>query len=884
MAGMSPMMVHYLETKKQYPDCILFYRLGDFYEMFFEDALTVSKELEITLTGKECGLEERAPMCGIPYHALENYLYRLVQKGYKVAIAEQMEDPKLAKGLVKREVIRVVTPGTITSAQALDETKNNYLMGIVYIDERFGIAVSDISTGDFLVTEVETERELADEINKFSPSEIICNDAFFVSGVDTEEVKNRYQTVIAALDNHFFSDEGCRRILKEHFKVGSLDGLGLQDYDTGVIAAGAVMEYMYETQKSTLSHITTIVPYSTGQFMIIDTSTRRNLELLETMREKQKRGTLLWVLDKTKTAMGARLLRTYIEQPLIHKDDIIARQNAIEELNMNYISREEICEYLNPIYDLERLIGRISYKTANPRDLISFRNSLEMLPYIKDLMGEFTTPLLKELWEELDALEDVHDLVSRAIVEDPPISLRDGGIIKDGYHEETDKLRHAKTEGKTWLAELESRERDKTGIKNLKVKYNKVFGYYFEVTNSFKGMVPDYFVRKQTLANAERYTTDELKELEDMILGAEDKLYTLEYGLFCEVRDAIAAEVLRIQQTARAIAGIDVMTSLSVVATKNNYVKPRINEKGVIDIKNGRHLVVEKMMRDDLFVANDTYLDNSKNRLSIITGPNMAGKSTYMRQTALIVLMAQLGSFVPADDANIGICDRIFTRVGASDDLASGQSTFMVEMTEVANILRNATKNSLIVLDEIGRGTSTFDGLSIAWAVVEHISNPKLLGAKTLFATHYHELTELEGTINGVNNYCIAVKEQGDDIVFLRKIVKGGADKSYGVQVAKLAGVPDSVIVRAKELLVELSDADITARAKEIAEAGAGAPKHASIPRPDEVDLQQMSLFDTVKDDDIVRELGELELGNMTPIDALNTLYRLQTKLKNRWQ
>ena len=884
MAGMSPMMVHYLETKKQYPDCILFYRLGDFYEMFFEDALTVSKELEITLTGKECGLEERAPMCGIPYHALENYLYRLVQKGYKVAIAEQMEDPKLAKGLVKREVIRVVTPGTITSAQALDETKNNYLMGIVYIDERFGIAVSDISTGDFLVTEVETERELADEINKFSPSEIICNDAFFVSGVDTEEVKNRYQTVIAALDNHFFSDEGCRRILKEHFKVGSLDGLGLQDYDTGVIAAGAVMEYMYETQKSTLSHITTIVPYSTGQFMIIDTSTRRNLELLETMREKQKRGTLLWVLDKTKTAMGARLLRTYIEQPLIHKDDIIARQNAIEELNMNYISREEICEYLNPIYDLERLIGRISYKTANPRDLISFRNSLEMLPYIKDLMGEFTTPLLKELWEELDALEDVHDLVSRAIVEDPPISLRDGGIIKDGYHEETDKLRHAKTEGKTWLAELESRERDKTGIKNLKVKYNKVFGYYFEVTNSFKGMVPDYFVRKQTLANAERYTTDELKELEDMILGAEDKLYTLEYGLFCEVRDAIAAEVLRIQQTARAIAGIDVMTSLSVVATKNNYVKPRINEKGVIDIKNGRHPVVEKMMRDDLFVANDTYLDNSKNRLSIITGPNMAGKSTYMRQTALIVLMAQLGSFVPADDANIGICDRIFTRVGASDDLASGQSTFMVEMTEVANILRNATKNGLIVLDEIGRGTSTFDGLSIAWAVVEHISNPKLLGAKTLFATHYHELTELEGTINGVNNYCIAVKEQGDDIVFLRKIVKGGADKSYGVQVAKLAGVPDSVIVRAKELLVELSDADITARAKEIAEAGAGAPKHASIPRPDEVDLQQMSLFDTVKDDDIVRELGELELGNMTPIDALNTLYRLQTKLKNRWQ
>lgn len=884
MAGLSPMMVHYLETKKQYPDCVLFYRLGDFYEMFFEDALTVSRELEITLTGKECGLEERAPMCGVPHHAIDNYLNRLVSKGYKVAIAEQMEDPKLAKGLVKREVIRVVTPGTITSAQALDETKNNYLMGIVYVDERFGIAVSDISTGDFLVTEVESERELTDEINKFSPSEIICNDAFYMSGVDMDELKTRYHTVVSSLDNRYFAEEGCRRLLKEHFKVGSLDGLGLSDYDTGVIAAGAVMEYLYETQKNSLSHITTVTPYSTGQFMMIDTSTRRNLELLETLREKQKRGTLLWVLDKTKTAMGARLLRTWIEQPLIHKADILKRQNAVEELNMNYISREEIGEYLNPIYDLERLIGRISYKTANPRDLISFGNSLEMLPYIKDILREFTSDLLKELCEELDALEDIHELIGRAIVDDPPVSVRDGGIIKDGYHEETDKLRHAKTEGKTWLAQLEARERDKTGIKNLKIKFNKVFGYYFEVTNSFKDMVPDYFVRKQTLANAERYTTDELKELEDMILGAEDKLFSLEYGLFCDVRDAIGAEVLRIQKTARAIAGIDVLTSLSSVAMKHNYVKPKINEKGLIDIKNGRHPVVERMIRDDLFVANDTYLDNAKNRLSIITGPNMAGKSTYMRQTALIVLMAQLGSFVPADEANIGICDRIFTRVGASDDLASGQSTFMVEMTEVANILRNATKNSLIVLDEIGRGTSTFDGLSIAWSVVEHISNPKLLGAKTLFATHYHELTELEGTIGGVNNYCIAVKEQGDDIVFLRKIVKGGADKSYGVQVAKLAGVPESVITRAKELLAELSDADITARAREIAEANASVTKRASVPRPDEVDLQQMSIFDTVKDDDIIKELGELELGNMTPIDALNTLYRLQTKLKNRWQ
>ncbi len=884
MAGLSPMMTHYLETKKEYPDCVLFYRLGDFYEMFFEDAVTVSRELEITLTGKECGLEERAPMCGVPHHAVENYLIRLVQKGYKVAIAEQMEDPKLTKGLVKREVIRVVTPGTITSAQALDETKNNYLMGIVYVGETFGIAVADISTGDFLVTEVESERELTDEINKFNPSEIICNEAFYVSGVDIEDIKNRYHAVVSSLDNHFFSDEVCRKILKEHYKVGALSGLGLEDYDTGIIAAGSVMQYMYETQKSSLSHITNITPYSTGQFMIIDTSTRRNLELLETLREKQKRGSLLWVLDRTKTAMGARMLRTYIEQPLIHKSEIIKRQNAIEELNMNYISREEICEYLNPIYDLERLIGRISYKTANPRDLISFKNSLEMLPFIKNILGEFNSEMLKDIQEELDPLTDVKDLIDRAIIDDPPITVREGGIIKEGFHEEADKFRHAKTEGKSWLAELESREKEKTGIKNLKVKYNKVFGYYFEVTNSFKDLVPDYFIRKQTLANAERYTTDELKELEDVILGAEDKLYTLEYQLFTEVRDSVAAQVLRIQKTARAVAGIDVITSLSSVATRNNYVKPGINEKGVIDIKNGRHPVVEKMLRDDLFVSNDTYLDNSKNRLSIITGPNMAGKSTYMRQTALIVLMAQIGSFVPADEANIGICDRIFTRVGASDDLASGQSTFMVEMTEVANILRNATKNSLIVLDEIGRGTSTFDGLSIAWAVVEHISNSKLLGAKTLFATHYHELTELEGTISGVNNYCIAVKEQGDDIVFLRKIIKGGADKSYGIQVAKLAGVPDTVIYRAKELLSELSEADITVKAKEIAETNSNMTQRKAIPKPDEVDLQQMSLFDTVKDNDIIKELGELELGNMTPIDALNILYRLQTKLKNRWQ
>ncbi|WP_418452474.1 DNA mismatch repair protein MutS [Candidatus Ventrimonas sp.] len=876
------MMAQYMETKKQYSDCILFYRLGDFYEMFFDDALTASRELEITLTGKECGLEERAPMCGVPYHAVDSYLSRLVQKGYKVAIAEQMEDPKLAKGLVKREVIRVVTPGTITSAQALDETKNNYLMGIVYLADKMGVSVADITTGDFLVTEVSTDRALFDEINKFSPAEVICNDAFSMSGISLEDLKDRYHFTVSALDSHFFQDDSCRRVLREHFKVGSLEGLGLGDYDCGVIAAGAVLQYLYETQKSTLDHLTTIVPYATGNYMVLDSSTRRNLELLETMREKQKRGSLLWVLDKTRTAMGARLLRTWIEQPLISREDILKRQNAIEELNLNYISREELGEYLNPVYDLERLIGRISYKTANPRDLLAFRNSIAMVPHIKRLLGEFTSDALKELEQELDPLEDLEDLITRAIVEEPPITVREGGMIRDGYNEEADRLRHAKTEGKTWLAELEARERESTGIKNLKVKYNKVFGYYFEVTNSFKDLVPEYFIRKQTLTNAERYTTDELKNLEDVILGAEDKLFSLEYDLFCGVRDAIAAEVVRIQKTARAIAAVDVFVSLSVVATRSNYVKPQINEKGTIQIKGGRHPVVEKMMRDDMFVANDTILDNSRNRISIITGPNMAGKSTYMRQTALIVLMAQIGSFVPADQANIGICDRIFTRVGASDDLASGQSTFMVEMTEVANILRNATRNSLLILDEIGRGTSTFDGLSIAWAVVEHISNTRLLGAKTLFATHYHELTELEGLMSGVTNYCIAVKEQGDDIVFLRKIVKGGADKSYGIQVAKLAGVPDSVISRAKELVEQLVDSDLTARTREIAEGNAPAG-HKPVPKPDDVEMSQLTLFDTVREDDIIEELKNLELGNMTPIDALNTLYRMQTKLKNRW-
>ena len=879
--SITPMMQQYLETKKQYKDCIIFYRLGDFYEMFFEDAITASKELEITLTGKNCGLEERAPMCGVPYHAVDSYLNKLVTKGYKVAIVEQVEDPATAKGIVKREVVRIVTPGTNLNTSALDETKNNYLMSIVCVENCFGIAIVDITTGDFFVTEVENNRALLDEIYKFMPSEIICNGAFLLTGIDIDDLKNRLNITLFQLESWYFDYDMCKKALTDHFKVYDLSALGIDNYDVGTNAAGALMQYLIETQKNSLSHLTQIIPYSTNKFMILDTSTRRNLELCETLREKQKRGSLLWVLDKTKTAMGARMLRSYIEQPLIDKESIIKRQKAIEELNKSLITRDELREYLSPIYDLERLISKVAYKSANPRDLIALLNSLKMLPHIKTVIQDFKSPLFKEITEDLDVLDDITSLIDNSINEDPPINIKEGGIIKEGYNEEVDRLRKAKTEGKTWLAELETKEKEKTGIKGLKIKYNKVFGYYLDVTNSYKDLVPDYYVRKQTLTNSERYTTDELKQLEDVILGAEDKLFSLEYNIFSEIRDEISSQVVRIQTTAKALAKIDVFASLAYVAEHNNYVKPNINEKGIIDIKNGRHPVVEKMMPDSMFVTNDTYLDMNNNRVSIITGPNMAGKSTYMRQTALITLMAQIGSFVPATSANIGVCDKIFTRVGASDDLASGQSTFMVEMTEVANILRNATPKSLLILDEIGRGTSTFDGLSIAWAVVEHICDIKLLGAKTLFATHYHELTELEGTMKGVNNYCISVKEQGDNIVFLRKIVKGGADKSYGIQVAKLAGVPDSVINRAKELVAELSNADITAKAKEI--AANMTPGNSIKGVNDNVELHQMSLFDTVKEDDIITEIEELDLGTMTPIDALNHLYKIQNKLRNRW-
>ena len=882
MAELTPMMQQYIETKKQYQDCILFYRLGDFYEMFYEDALTASKALEITLTGKSCGQEEKAPMCGVPYHAVESYLNKLVSMGYKVAICEQVEDPKQTRGIIRREVVRIVTPGTNLNIQALDDGKNNYLMSIVWAAGRIGVSIADVTTGDYFLTEIEDEKKLIDEINKYMPSEIICNDAFLVSGVDIEDLRNRLGITIYALEAVYFDETSCRACLQKHFKVGALTGLGIEDFPCGLIAAGSLLQYLYENQKTSLEHFTHLYPYLISRYMLLDSSTRRNLELTETLREKQKKGSLLWVLDKTRTAMGARMLRTFLEQPLIEKESIERRLDAVQALFTDAIVRDELREYLRSIYDLERLLGKVSYRTANPRDFLALQSSLSMLPHIRTVMEELKPKALVKIREEIDDLQDISELIARSIVEEPPLSIREGGIIKEGFDADIDELRRARTEGKTWLAQLEEEDRARTGIKNLRIRYNKVFGYYFEVTNSYQNLVPDDYIRKQTLANAERYTTPRLKELEDMILNAEDKLNTLEYDAFCRIREAIAGQIERIQQTAKAVARLDVFASLALIAEQNHYVRPTLNEKGVIDIRDGRHPVVEQMIRHDMFIANDTYLDNKRRCISVITGPNMAGKSTYMRQSALIVLLAQIGSFVPAGSADIGIVDRIFTRVGASDDLASGQSTFMVEMNEVANILRNATKNSLLILDEIGRGTSTFDGLSIAWAVIEHISNKKLLGAKTLFATHYHELTELEGKMSNVNNYCIAVKEKGDDIVFLRKIIKGGADRSYGIQVARLAGVPDIIIDRAKEIAEQLSDNDITEKVQHIATAATEGKKKAA--HYDDVDLTQMSLFETARDEDVLHELKTIDISNLTPLDALNTLYRLQNQLNNRWQ
>lgn len=880
VAKLSPMMEQYVATKEKYKDCILFYRLGDFYEMFFDDAILASKELEITLTGKDCGMEERAPMCGIPFHAADTYINQLVKKGYKVAIGEQVEDPKLAKGLVKREVIRIVTPGTNLSSESLEESKNNYLMCISYVGKNYGISVTDLSTGVFKTCQIQQAEKVVDEINKFQPSEVL-----YQAGVEQVEeihaVCERLQVSHTEAPDYYFNLETDEETLKRQFHINSIEGLGLKDSPACVASCGALMQYLHETQMSSLSHINHIETYSVDSFMILDSATRRNLELTETLRDKQKRGSLLWVLDKTKTAMGARKLREFVEQPLLYKDAIEKRLDAIEAINKELIVREELREYLNTIYDLERLLTRIALKTANPRDLLAFKTSIQYLPDIYNLLRELPCERINEIYEDYDSLEDLYDLLEQAIVEEPPVSIKEGGIFKQGYRDEIDELRLAKTECKTWLADLESKEREKTGIKGLKIKYNKVFDYYFEVTNSFKSLVPDYFIRKQTLVNAERFTTDELNTLSGKILGAEDKLYALEYDCYVELREKLAAALVRVQKMAGYIAELDALCSLAYVADKNNYVRPSLNTDGVIDIKGGRHPVVEEMLANDSFVENDTYLNNAESRISIITGPNMAGKSTYMRQTALITLMAQIGSFVPAESANIGLCDRIFTRVGASDDLASGQSTFMIEMNEVANILRNATKDSLLILDEIGRGTSTFDGLSIAWAVVEYIADPNILGAKTLFATHYHELTELEGKLSSVNNFCIAVQEEGDDIVFLRKIIKGGADRSYGIQVARLAGVPEPVLKRAREICNELIDSDITTKVKDIDIK----PALSEQPKKKETrssDYEQLSLFSSPVEMTIANELKTMDLNNMTPIKAMLYLQELQERLKQQ--
>ncbi len=882
---MTPMMEMYCKTKEEYKDCILFYRLGDFYEMFFDDAITASKELEITLTGKDCGMEERAPMCGIPYHAYENYLNRLVEKGYKVAICEQVEDPKQAKGLVKREVIKVVTPGTNMSTGSLNEAKNNYLMSIFY-DKCFGISFVDITTGDFYTTEVETFAKVMDEISKFSPVEILVNGAVSLEeqgsiGVSLSALREKEHTMITVMEDWYYDYDMDERLIKEQFHMMNIEGLGLKDYPQAVRSVGCLLYYLKDTQKGAVEHINHISTYHVEDFVVLDSASRRNLELCETMRDKNKRGSLLWVLDKTKTAMGARTLRSMVEQPCIRREVIENRLDAIEALNNSMITRDELREYLNAVYDLERLMTRITLKTANPRDLIAFKNSIAILPHVKAILQEFDKGLLAEYERELDELTDLYDTIETAIVEEPPILVKEGGIIKDGYNETVDILKNAKSDGKSWLIDLETKEREATGIKNLKIKFNKVFGYYFDVTNSYKELVPEHFIRKQTLANSERYSSDELEDIAGKILGAEDRLFGLEYDLFVEVRDNLAKEVKRVQKAAKIIADLDALASLAYVAEKNHFVRPSINTEGRIEIKEGRHPVVEKVLDNDSFITNDTLLDNDLNRVSIITGPNMAGKSTYMRQVALIVLMAQIGSFVPAASADIGIVDRIFTRVGASDDLASGQSTFMVEMSEVANILRNATSNSLLILDEIGRGTSTYDGLSIAWAVVEYISSKDLLGAKTLFATHYHELTELEGKLDSVNNYCISVKESGDDIVFLRKIIKGGADKSYGIQVAKLAGVPEVVLARAKEIAAELSEHDITVTAatdiipKVLEDTGSKGKGRKS-----KDTAGQLSFFGNAEESSVVADIKALDLSNMTPMKALLYLNDLQDRLK----
>ena len=869
MAEYSPMMQHYLDTKNEYKDCILFYRLGDFYEMFFDDAITASRELELTLTGKECGQEERAPMCGIPFHAVDNYIAKLISKGYKVAICEQMEDPKFAKGMVKREVVRIVTPGTVIETNLLDEKKNNYIMSIYKNGIYYGISVCDLSTGDFRSTQIKETNNfsiLVDEISRYSPAEIVVNENMYNSQEEISKIKERFNVYITNLANEYFSEEYDQLLLRYNILDENNEKVeNLLEKLFCVTSINGLLKYLYETQKNKLVHINTIHLYNVTQYMNLDINARRNLEITEKLRDKSKKGTLLWVLDKTSTSMGGRLLRRWLNDPLVDCKKINERLEAVKELKDNVILRGEIIELLKKVYDVERLAGKISYGSANARDLISLKNSAKQLPYIKKVISETKSKYLRSLYEELDTLDDVYKVIDDAIVEEPPLGVKEGGLIKLGYDEEIDRLKKATTEGKNWIIELEAREKEETGIKGLKVGFNKVFGYYLEVTKSNLSLVPDRYIRKQTLTNGERYVTEELKKLENEILGAEERSINLEYNAFWQVREKVEAQIQRIQKTAGIIAILDTLNSFATVAEDMNYVMPIVDNSGIIDIKDGRHPVIEKMLPSGSFVENDTYLDKDENRLSIITGPNMAGKSTYMRQVALISLMAQCGSFVPASYAHLGIVDKIFTRVGASDDLSMGQSTFMVEMMEVAAILNDATPNSLVVLDEIGRGTSTYDGLSIAWAVAEYISDKEKCGAKTLFATHYHELTELEEKLDGVKNYSVAVKEKGEDIIFLRKIVPGGTDESYGVHVAKLAGVPKAVTKRANEILRNLERKSILSSKKQ--------EKENKNVTAGQLDLYNYKLAE------IAHELDKINLNELTPIDALNKLMDIKEKM-----
>ena len=865
----SPMMQRYLETKEQYKDCILFYRLGDFYEMFFEDAIIASRELEITLTGKDCGQAERAPMAGVPHHAAETYAARLIEKGYKVAICEQLEDPKKTKGIVKRGVIRVLTPGTIVESNLLEEKKNNYIMSIYKSGIYFGISVCDISTGEFYSSEIKEENNfeiLLDEIARFSPSEIIANSMLFECKEEIEKIRERFSIYISRFNDKFFTDEIGNLQLDYNIIENKQEVTNLGEKQLAVKSINALLEYLNETQMTSLEHINTITIYNLSKYMSLDINARRNLEITEKMRDKSKKGTLLWVLDKTSTSMGGRLLRRWLNNPLLEVKEIEERLEAVKELKDNMMLRGDIIETLKKVYDIERLAGKMTYGNANARDMITLKKSLEKLPNVKQVLLQCNSKKLKELYQDLDELKDVWELIEKSIVEDPPMGVKDGDIIKIGYNEEIDKLKLATTEGKNWIIKLEAEEKEKTGIKNLKVGYNKVFGYYIEVSKSYVSQVPDRFIRKQTLTNGERYITEELKTLENQILGAEEKVVNLEYNAFVEIRQEIAKNIKRLQKTANVVSTLDVLSSFAQVAEDMNYCMPTVDSNGIIDIKEGRHAVIEKMLGVGNFVPNDTYLDKNQNRLAVITGPNMAGKSTYMRQVALITLMAQVGSFVPATQANIGVVDKIFTRVGASDDLSMGQSTFMVEMMEVATILKEATQNSLVILDEIGRGTSTYDGLSIAWAVAEYIADKEKCGAKTLFATHYHELIELADKQEGIKNYSIAVKEKGEDIIFLRKIVEGGTDESYGIHVARLAGVPKNVTQRANEILRSLERKSMLSGKKQEKENK-------------KVVEGQFDMFN-FKLAEIAHEIDKINLNELTPIDALNTLVKIKEKMK----